>query len=366
MCVRPVTPTFARLTLPLALFAASLACNAKREHPSPARATSVASAGASASARAPSPRDASAAAFCERMRAEHRRQKPEFRRVESDASANPVLSHELERGGCFAGKWGAWAVELKSLAEYPEWQPVFREPDGRIVEPDRRFLDDGARGPKTRPPSHLLALRCCGPTGLPRGFEVADFDGDARPELAFGFVWEGAEGGEGSEYAVLTARGGEIRWFDPGFAFHGVEDVDKDGRLDLVVSPTETVRLSCEDYGYAKVTGARLILHGVSAGFSSTDAVAQEHARKECPKRPERIVSKNAAGVVDHSKTAKNAMCARAWGASPIAIDAALARDCEDPSLHETCRAAERAPNECWARSLWQDWLKGTPVVFEQ
>ncbi len=355
-----------RLAVPCVVCCVALACgHKKREQAASARATGAVSGGAGATARATSPKDSNAAAFCERIRAEHRRQKAALRGLEPDASTGPVLSQELERGGCFAGDWGAWGVELENLAEYPQWRPVFREPDGRIVEADQRFLDDGARGPKTTPPSDLLGLRCCGPTGLPRGFQVADFDGDARPELVFGFVWEGAEGGEDSEYAVLTARGGVIRWFNPGFEFHGVEDVDRDGKLDLVVSPTETVRLPCEDYGYAKVSGARLIVHGVSGGFSTTDAVAQEQARKECPKRPERIVTKNAAGVVDPSKTARNAMCARVWGASALAIDAALTRDCEAPSTHRSCRDAERAPNECWALDVWQDWVKGTPVVFE-
>src|SRR5262245_60321192 len=96
-----------------------LACSPKkREQPSPPRVTSSVSKGASASARLPSPRDANPAAFCERIRAEQRRQKPDLRRLEPDSgSTEPVLSEELERGGCFSGAWGAWAIELRNLAE---------------------------------------------------------------------------------------------------------------------------------------------------------------------------------------------------------------------------------------------------------
>ncbi len=121
-----------------------------------------------------------------------------------------------------------------------------------------------------------------------------DLDGDGIEEL---FVWVGRSEYEGTnrgEVIVMTARGGAVTVYAPGrvgVAIDDVEDVEQDGRPDLV---------SCAPYCGTSPWGASPVPAGGPPNvfrslrdgtFSNQDPLVLDRLRAACPARPARFLA---------------------------------------------------------------------------
>jgi len=98
-----------------------------------------------------------------------------------------------------------------------------------------------------------------------------------------------------------------------------------------------------------RVTGPRFFWHSLpDGGFSRNDAAARAALKRACPKKPEAIVVDNAA------QTAKNLVCARAYGVSIESANSALS------ARHEALCGP--APSCAFATTL-ETWAKALPPV---
>lgn len=97
------------------------------------------------------------------------------------------------------------------------------------------------------------------------------------------------------------------------------EDVDHDGRADLIVREPFVTTGEAEQSGFSyDITGPEWVFHSLPDGsFSSTDAVAVAAARSQCPSAPERVLL-----------TERGVACARAWGMTTRNVEAAIRRGC--------------------------------------
>lgn len=106
----------------------------------------------------------------------------------------------------------------------------------------------------------------------------------------------------------------------------------------------------------------------MKGGFSTTDPVAQDLARRSCPRRPKGIVAFSLVGgarLVDEEATAPNVVCARVWGASFADVADALARSCKAPSCADSA-TQPKGPGECFHLETLVAWAKQVPLVLLQ
>ncbi|MDW8252072.1 MAG: hypothetical protein RMJ98_22485 [Myxococcales bacterium] len=194
------------------------------------------------------------------------------------------------------------------------------------------------------------------------GFQSVDIDDDGEPEIIYTFIQEGVEGGRSTSQKVFTFKEGEVRPMSlPFMGF--LKDVDGDGRLDLWLIHDEEDRMDCPGYAWERVTAPSFWARGLPGGiFSVTDPVAVEHARKICPTRPIRIVQKKG-NWIDDEATAKNALCARAWGRSVLEITTELRKGCKDFEPRQECEeVAQKRPRECRHLAVILSWVERLPV----
>ncbi|MDP3212473.1 MAG: VCBS repeat-containing protein, partial [Deltaproteobacteria bacterium] len=198
-----------------------------------------------------------------------------------------------------------------------------------------------------------------------RGTSVFDFDGDGEPE----FVLRQSSASRGGARTWLSAFrfvGGRAVPFPLPDGAQDLEDVDGDGRPDVVIEHRAFEWMSCEtgsDRGTEGVEAPRTVARSLPGGtFSVRDpAVAAENLR-ECGPRPARIVARDADGVVDDEATARNVVCAGAWGVPRAQIVAAL-RTCRDFAPTRECDEAmdARRTNECRHRRVLLEWAGWFP-----
>lgn len=151
-----------------------------------------------------------------------------------------------------------------------------------------------------------------------RTLAVFDYDGDDDPEI----LLAGDAADEGPDRSVSEAwtfKGGAIVPYAPlaSFADFAVEDVDNDGRPDLLTrGPYEQVEAASALGSSYPAAPAIFAYHSLSNGsFSVTDAEARAYAKSECPKRePLRLVTETFPYFDDG--VARNVVCAKLWGTS--------------------------------------------------
>jgi len=340
------------------LFAVACACErqpaAKLGTPSAAGAPSAADSAppsfqvASASAAPEAPALPPDPAICTQLLAEQRAlaaKWPEPRYVP------PVL------GRCYATRGGAWLVHFGSVR-------VAAEGPGVSARLSVLHLSaaPGTAGGLRQTSAPFVASPFSGKPGaplLPAGANYAwqvgeyytnvlaptlfDYDGDGEAELLFtmdAYVSEGTV--SGSVGRVLTYKAGTVRNYtpEPGLVWSNVEDIDHDGRPDLLGA-------------YGTVTVAA---HSLANGsFSSVDAAAQAVARRACP--PDRkavFLSVTAETPLPdgYGPSGWNGACARLWGASADAVLREIDKHC--------------AATDCTSKSVINDAVVESAATFRR
>lgn len=267
-----------------------------------------------------------------------------------DGGAGWLTPDLLRRAHCVpietGGAWAALPTHVRSTG------PGEYTIDWRVVH----VASDGLQASRVEKP--FVA-------GVDRSLDVADlaafdFDGDGEPELVLhGTSW--ARDGAATPFArVYTFKKGVVAPY-PGApdAFVAVEDVDGDGRPDLVGNgPYAAVIASACSGASRRVIGPALAAHSVSdGGFSSGDEAAAAFAKRGCPAPPETILASGA--------TATNLACARLWGKSEAEVAAAVARECKGRGdAGDPCGATFDGDDVCarWT-AAFRAWAHATPPV---
>jgi hypothetical protein len=160
-----------------------------------------------------------------------------------------------------------------------------------------------------------------------------DYDGDGEPELllvAHAFAHEDAST---TRTAIYTWKDRAVKLY-PGLpaGVQKIEDLDKDGRPDLLYYPYSEVRsAACSGFDF-RWDGPALVAHSLAGGaFSLDDQVARDHFALTCP--PPRGKSKPTANSPTDSTLPE--VCARLNGASEKDALRALQQACKKPKTPE-------------------------------
>ncbi len=244
-------------------------------------------------------------------------------KAEGEARLTTTEASKLPRFGvCQPAGLGSWAVALKAVSGKGEGSARRHHFELEAV----RVALDGAR--KSAPLGNVDAA--------PGGFELAglqvyDFDDDGRDELIVPYelkstggsappdtlpppIWSFSDTGV-APYAKAPNVVGGI----------GVEQLDFDMRPDLGSYGGFVAYLGA-DCGLrtcpARLTGPKLYMHATPEGtFTESDETARSALKRaSCQSKPTSIVVE-AGGSLNAAQTAKNLVCARAYG---IAADTIL------------------------------------------
>lgn len=237
---------------------------------------------------------------------------------------------------CEEAPGGAWATLVSSI-DAPtandsddfcyitgEWRVAFVTLDGRMIE-----APSDARGPILPPQRFDVGSEGStdGTTVLPSA--TSDIDGDGRAEVFVRVSQTDSSGGgartQTLRQGVLTARGDTLSEYAPasGLEIVEAEDLDGNGRLDFIIeSPyqwSSPTNCSPPREAFFEHRLFHLAAHAQPDGtYSTTDAVAQEYARRVCPTpdgepsadRPDHIADTEEYGEL-------RIACRRLWGQSP-------------------------------------------------
>ncbi|WP_394823764.1 FG-GAP repeat domain-containing protein [Pendulispora albinea] len=164
---------------------------------------------------------------------------------------------------------------------------------------------------------------------------VFDFDGDGQDEvLLTGSSW--VRDGASSPYGRMwTLKGGKkIEPYARAPEFGSVEDIDDDGRPDLLTngpyvleaSPT----LAACGVTERRIAGPLLVLHSLPDGsFAAADDHAMAYAKKACPARPKSILtSASGDAAAPGADSVDTVACARLWGMSEADLTALVNKEC--------------------------------------
>jgi hypothetical protein len=232
------------------------------------------------------------------------------------AGADP-LAPELH-GGCFPTANGAWVVRVDAWKKTGEWAGM-NEYAGAwtLVHVDRQ--GDAAVG---RPgPAKAYELGAPVDNASIDAIRLFDYDGDGESEILISTHQRGHEDAYYEHAIVATFVGGAVRELTglPA-AYEGFEDVDNDGRPDVIWHPFAYDREG--GLGLVHEAGPKFVAHSLLDGrFSTGDAAARAVVEKSCPK------PSSDAGVDDvHPE-----VCALLRGATRAEALAMLEKTCKRP-----------------------------------
>ncbi|MBX3270586.1 MAG: hypothetical protein KF729_10010 [Sandaracinaceae bacterium] len=214
-------------------------------------------------------------------------------------------------GRCVGAGEGAWVVAVESAS-------VDREAREQPLRVRGRLTYVGADG-TTRAGEGLdyeldpLGERERGPG---RVHPIHDYDGDGRVEASLStHDTNGA-----STQALFTASVEGVRPvpLPEGVTIDGWIDADADGRPDIVThAPLRVPECHVRDAWVPE-----LIVHaGPGLGFSVDDEVARAHARRMCPCRPTRLLSRDDGPPLFSSQTLLRVACARLYATDAETIE---------------------------------------------
>ena len=235
-----------------------------------------------------------------------------------DGGASP-LAPELG-GGCFATPNGAWAVRIDAWKRPGEdWRRV-EELAGSwtLVHVDRAGHEVAARPGAAQ----VYALAEGGDVARIHAIATFDYDGDGEPELLVSTFQREYEGAALSAAVVATFSHDAVTEL-AGLpkAYEGFDDVDHDGRPDVLWFPYGYLRAGA--LGDVREAGPSFVAHALAGGaFSLDDAVARAHVEAQCPRA-------NAdAGDAAHAE-----LCALLRGATRDQARAVLEKECKRPDI---------------------------------
>lgn len=322
--------------------------------PPPPTAVSSATALSGASLRR-TPQDAGTdpcAPFAAKARAEFLSKLPPF----SESSSPDSLAVDI----CVPVKDGVWAVEYRDATARPTQSPSGYGSDWTEVRATWRLVRAYADGHRLLGTESQIEVAPFSVRGFGHVTSAFDYDGDGEDEVLLGTDSSNIYGGI-TIGTLWTVRNGMVTPFLPaqGINIEGLEDVDDDGRPDIVtLGPyqPESAPL-CTDGNYRQVFS--LIAHSTSTGFSFTDRVAADYAKKLCPRPPGKLDINP--DLVDSLSAVR---CARLWGMSSAdalrAIHAKCQHQLENP---EGLFCPERVRNACLLFDVLESWAKATPPL---
>jgi hypothetical protein len=297
-----------------------------------------------ASARAS---DASSVADLQRrlddLRAEHVRQ--QFVDPDDSGGFHPTDPELTDEQRCAPYATGAWGILLESAARYPsnaddwtrDWRAMLHlvvahvDERGRVATAPIETNPTPGTQPDTNEPWIRRGERynfCEYPNDRLGAPSLFDYDQDGSPEyfVSSQFSHEGAH----FEWSALyTFRDGRIRRYPTpaGFSIIRLEDVNADGRPDLIDSRVIDVGMNCGS-GFSRLesTPEFAAISRPDGTFDTQGVEAQAFARRSCSEpvaSPEQVDS------------FQSVLCARLWGVSVPALQAAIERrfapwSCED------------------------------------
>lgn len=239
---------------------------------------------------------------------------------DGEARLTTTEASKLPRFGvCREGGLGSWALSLKAIAGKGEGPTRVHHLELEVV----RIAVDGGR--KSASFGSVDAA--------PGGFELAssqvyDYDDDGRDEFIVPYELK-ATGGAAPSYpspiwSYSDAGVAPYAKAPPVLGGIGIEQLDFDMRPDFGVYGPFVAFLG-GDCGLKtcppRVTGPKLYLHSTpEGGFSDRDEAAKAALKRAmCQSKPASVVVE-AAGNLNLAQTAKNLVCARAYGVTAEAI----------------------------------------------
>ncbi|APR86813.1 hypothetical protein A7982_12162 [Minicystis rosea] len=256
---------------------------------------------------------------------------------------------------CVATPRGLWAIAYDHVKVTPVAGPSADSSGSVEIDAPWSLVHVDAAGKRTAMHGgtlHIASYRAADA----RVFEPFDYDGDGDDEVLLRTSHGSWSAGE-SEGHVMTARGGTVTRYAPAASIDvaGVEDVDGDGRPDLLTFGPyrpETQWCSFEPDPAGRV---ELVAHALPGGdFSLKDAAASAFAKRACPAKPTALtVDKFDAG----SMTAVR--CARLWGRSEAEAVRAIRRTCTGQL--EQC--GQHGKGNCLHFDAMMAWAKATPPL---
>ena len=275
-------------------------------------------------------------------------------RAEGSERLTTTEASKLPRFGvCQPAGLGSWALSLKAAQGKGEGAARELHLELEVVRVD---ID----GNRKQSPFGALDVT---PGGLKlAGLQVYDYDDDGNNELIVPYevegtlsprqqlplpVWSFNDSGVVA-YTKAPAVGGGI----------GVEQLDFDMRPDLGTYGAFVAYLG-PDCGLKtcppRIVGPKLYHHSLPDGsFSAHDDAVRAALKRACPSKSVAVVA-GAPGAVNAAQTAKNLVCAKAWGAPLDALQAELTE-----KQAWLCGEAESCP----LKSALTSWLEH-PLPFE-
>jgi hypothetical protein len=189
---------------------------------------------------------------------------------------------------------------------------------------------------------------------------LSDYDHDGVSEVLVRLEPMAGDNNHIEIISIETLKDGRIVRYAPadGFPIKGLEDVDGDGRRDIVFGVGQVSTIAgC--IGSHPLDAIDWVAHSTPKGdFDPADEVAMKHARAECATSSGPIVRRTG-GVVDVGVAAEGIVCGLLHGRSRDAIHAEIRKGCDTfPSEITQCSPEDKVdPRAC------PDWFLTLPDV---
>jgi hypothetical protein len=193
--------------------------------------------------------------------------------------------------------------------------------------------------------SEFTASMRFGMDKVPSHFEIADVDGDGVKDAIVALTSVGPYGEDPSMVYVVYRVGekGIEAWKPPrGIAISRVDDVDKDGKIDLEYEMFPLENMGQHGQPISSEHALTFVAHNKGGGaFAFDDDVARARAKQQCPSRP---APPN--GAVPEPLV-KWLPCAKLWGIPDAEITTVMDARCRSYDGIVRERSLEGPPGAC-------------------